>query len=178
MKPARYILPVLLGVLFWSCEDEISADLKVGNLKCEYLTAAVLAKPDPGFSWELASQVNGQLQSAWQVIVSDDTVKIGEGKGNIFVRIVATKLQQYTTRIYDYEGQGDTLKRFAFALAELQVLNKNEVISENCPVSYKDALIKVDREDGYDPDMHLRQKHRPLPCRACPSGKYIVTSEL
>ena len=320
MKPARYILPALLGIFFWSCEDEISSDLKVGNLKCEYLTEAVLAKPDPRFSWELASLVNGQLQSAWQVIVSDDSVKIGEGKGNIwnsgkvkgnetfnikwkksklksfekyywkvkvwdkngkasewsetagfitgafnktdwkaswigvqpeppleypllykhigylssysdnfleekwvqtdlgkisdidriilypafnnilnikdyyfplsyriecssdsetwnilaenesdftgkpkeislpplqarFIKIVATKLQQYTTRIHDYEDQGDTSKRFAFALAELQVLNKNEVISENCPVSYKNALIKVDREDGYDPDM-------------------------
>jgi alpha-L-rhamnosidase len=84
MKPAHYLLPVFLCVLSWSCKEDIPADLKAGNLKCEYLNEAVLAKPDPRFSWELTSQADGQLQSAWQVIVSDDPVKTGEGKGNIW----------------------------------------------------------------------------------------------
>jgi alpha-L-rhamnosidase len=70
-----------------------------------------------------------------------------------FVRFVATKLQRYDQRIYDSEDRGDPDKLYAFSLAELEILNHNQILSTGCQVTYKDALIKLDREDGYDPDM-------------------------
>ncbi|MCP4313623.1 MAG: family 78 glycoside hydrolase catalytic domain [Bacteroidetes bacterium] len=70
-----------------------------------------------------------------------------------YLRFVATELQKYDHRIYDYEDKGDPGKLFAFSLAELQIFGADEVMSQGCKVSYKDALIKIDREDGYDPDM-------------------------
>jgi alpha-L-rhamnosidase len=42
---------------------------------------------------------------------------------------------------------------FAFSLAELEVINDDKIVSLNSEVTYKDALIKIDRENGYDPDM-------------------------
>ena len=70
-----------------------------------------------------------------------------------YVRFTATRLKRYDHRIYDYEDQGDPSKMYAFSLAELEVINGDKVLSKGCKVTYKDALIKIDREDGYDPDM-------------------------
>jgi alpha-L-rhamnosidase len=83
-----------------------------------------------------------------------------------FIRLTATRLRKYDRRIFDYEDQGDTSKMYAFSLAEIEVFGdylepkafcnesyKDLNISGGCKVTYKDALIKVDREDGYDPDM-------------------------
>ena len=48
----------------------------------EYMTEAIVTKSSPRFSWEPVSSVNGQQQTAWQIIVSDDIDKIETGKGN------------------------------------------------------------------------------------------------
>ena len=80
------------------------------------------------------------------------TVTFEKMKGR-FVRFTATKLKKYDNRIFDYDDQGDPSKMYAFSLAELQILNDKNILSSNCKVLYKDALIKVDREDGYDADM-------------------------
>ena len=342
MKLFHYTFPVIFCIFFWSCEENIPSDLKISNLKCEYLNEAVITRPDPRFSWEIVSSINGQYQTGWQLIVSDTEEKIKEGRGNIwnsgkvrsnetinikwknsklksfsryywkvrvwdmngiesewsetavfftgaliktdwkafwigdkpekpleyplpykhigylssytdksrdekwvsidlgkitsfnklilypaynnildivdyyfplayiiesssdketwdliveneakptgkpseieispvqarYIRMAATCLQQYKTRIYDYEDLGDTSKRYAFALAELQVLSNNKIISEKCIVGYKDALIKVDREDGYDPDM-LTDGIKDTP--SYPERRTIPTSPL
>jgi len=312
--------PVL--ILSGSCSDEITSEFNARNLRCEYMTEALVVKSVPRFSWEAVSELNNQYQTAWQIIVSDDIKETENGKGNIwnsgkntgdetfnikwnnlrlqsfkkyywkvriwdregkvsdwsktanfitgslgendwraewigdqpeppleypllykhigylssytdnineekwiqidlgktedidkiilypsynnirkindyyfplayrieisndgnkwetsiekdpeaipegkpvelmlnktrgrYVRFVATKLKQYDHRNYDYEDQGDPTKLFAFSLAEMEVLNGQKIVSSGCKVSYKDALIKVDREDGYDPDM-------------------------
>jgi alpha-L-rhamnosidase len=70
-----------------------------------------------------------------------------------FVRLIVTKLRRYNSRIFDYEDHGDPKKLFAFSLSEMEIINQKQILSSGCKVSYKDALIKVDREDGYDPDM-------------------------
>ena len=313
---------IILLLLFGACTENMTEKISVGNLKCEYMKEAVVAKASPRFSWELSSKVNDQHQTAWQVIVSDNLEKIKSDKGNIwnsgkqkgdvtfgnkykgdklqsfskyywkvrawdkensaskwsetasfitgacdkkdwkahwigdspeppldypllykhigylsaysesdsqekwvqidlgkstsfnsirlypafnnkreiqdyyfplgfrielsddaqhwqknvekkpaplpeggpvnvelgqlqarYVRFVATKLQRYDFRIHDYEDQGDPTRMFAFALAEMQILNNDVNLSAGCKVGYKDALIKMDREDGYDPDM-------------------------
>ena len=88
-----------------------------------------------------------------------------------FIRFVATQLKKYDHRIYDYEDRGDLDRMFAFSLAELEVMNNDVVLSGGCKVTYKDALVKVDREDGYDPEMltdgitntPAYPKRRPIP---------------
>jgi len=48
------------------------------------MQAAVVAKQTPRFSWEIVSAQNGQRQTAWQVIVSDDPKTIETDEGNIW----------------------------------------------------------------------------------------------
>ncbi|MCE5346787.1 MAG: family 78 glycoside hydrolase catalytic domain [Bacteroidales bacterium] len=316
------LLSSLFLLLAGSCSDEITNGIAVSNLKCEYMNKAVISEQSPRLSWELISKLNGQEQTAWQVIVSDNTEEIEAGKGNVwdsgkqkgnetfgiklkgkrlnsftkyywkvrvwdqdgkitgwsetadfitgafdkkewiaswigdrpeppleyplvykhigylssytdrdkeekwvqvdlgktvdfnkillfpsynniknlkdyyfplayrievskdgdkwekcaeknpasspdgkaaeitfnkiqarYVRFTATKLQRYNDRIFDYEDQGDPAKMFALSLAELEVLNDDKLLSVGSAVTCKDALIKIDREDGYDPDM-------------------------
>jgi len=322
MKRISSIISIALLLLSAACKDEINTEFNARNLRCEYMNEAVVSKSSPRFSWEIISAQNGQLQTAWQLILSDQKDMLAEGKGNVwnsgktkgnqsfgikwqgdklesftkyywkvrvwdrdgkvsnwsetaifitgsfdktdwkadwigdhpeppleypllykhigylssytdndseekwvqidlgetkkfnkirafpshnnirelkdyyfplayriemssdgetwelcaendlatapggepveisldevegrYVRFIATKLQQYDHRIYDYEDKGDPEKMFAFSLAELEVVDEDEVLSSACKVSYKDALIKIDREDGYDPDM-------------------------
>lgn len=322
MKHKFITLLVLFLTLSLSCKDDLLTVLSVINPRCEYMNEAVITKPSPRFSWELASTLNSQKQSAWQLIISDNIKDAEAGKGNIwnsrktkgddsfniklkgdklssftkyywrvrvwdqdgkvtqwsdpasfitgafndtewkaewigdepeapldypllykhigylssytdneneekwiqidlgtsvifnkiklypsfnnirdikdyyfppayfieysedgaswekvfeqepaalpggvaseitfnpikgrFVRFVATKLKSYEHRNYDFEDQGDPSKMFAFSLAEMEIINDDKVLSSDSKVSYKDALIKIDREDGYDPDM-------------------------
>ncbi|HBQ83147.1 MAG: hypothetical protein A2X03_17900 [Bacteroidetes bacterium GWA2_40_15] len=335
MKQTLKLTLILLSFSLFSCKDELTTELNVTNLRCEYMNEALIAIQSPRFSWELESSGNGQSQKAWQIIVSSDKKKTETGKGDIWdsgkrkgkqtfgiklpenrlhsfdkyywrvrvwnnenrvtewsetatfitgafeksdwkaewigdepeppleypllykhigylssyaaneneekwvqvdlgksqdfnmirlfpsynnilkiknyyfpvdfrietsndgqiwkkcaeasdhraqgdgpviiifdkstarhIRLTATKLRGYDQRIFDYEDQGDPGKMYAFSLGELEVINdsinsisfcdpgyKKTVLSSGCKVSYKDALIKVDREDGYDPDM-------------------------
>lgn len=70
-----------------------------------------------------------------------------------YVRFTTSKLVEYKHRNHDPVDHGDRSKMFAFSLAELEVIYNNKIVSLNSVVTYKDALIKIDREDGYDPDM-------------------------
>lgn len=98
----------------------------------------------------------------WEQLVSINSAPAPKGKPvehildkaqGRYVRFTATKLVQYEHRNHDPEDHGDRTKLFAFSLAELEVIKDDKIVSLNRDVTYKDALIKIDREDGYDPDM-------------------------
>jgi len=101
-----------------------------------------------GETWELGAERDPALSPGGDPV----DISLDDAQGR-YVRFVATKLQRYDHRIYDYEDKGDPEKMYAFSLAELQVIADDKVLSAGCKVTYKDALIKIDREDGYDPDM-------------------------
>ena len=84
MKWILKMIAVLILSLSASCSDEMTIETTVQNLKCEYMKEAVVAKLSPRFSWEILSTQNGQRQTAWHVIVSDDIKKIEAGKGTIW----------------------------------------------------------------------------------------------
>lgn len=344
MKKTFKTLFALYLFLSVACSNEITTEVTVGNLRCEYMQEAVLAKLSPRFSWELLSTQKVQQQTAWQLIVSNDSEKIETAKGNIWdsgktrgsetfgikysgsklqsftkyywsvrvwdkdgkvsawsepasfitgafnktdwkaqwigdkpekpleypllhkhigylssytdnqfeekwvqvnfeevvsfnkiklypsfnnkkeindyyfplayrievsedekdwkqfvdqkeintpqgkpvefsfdevqgkhVRFIASKLQRYDHRINDHEDHGDKSKMFAFSLAELEIINNGKVLSLACDVNCKDAVIKIDREDGYDPDMLTDGiTNTPLP----PERRLILPSPL
>jgi alpha-L-rhamnosidase len=101
-----------------------------------------------GDTWETVAG----MDPAWTPGGDPVDISLGDVQGR-YLRFVATKLQRYDHRIYDYEDKGDPEKMFAFSLAELDVIGNDKVLSAGCKVTYRDALIKIDREDGYDPDM-------------------------
>ena len=54
-----------------------SSQVKLQNLRCEYRTnPAGIETPTPRLSWELLSSHHNILQSAWRILVSDDTVSL------------------------------------------------------------------------------------------------------
>lgn len=70
-----------------------------------------------------------------------------------YIRLVATQLQQYDHINFNPDDRYNQTKKYAFSLAEMEVVHADEVVSLNATVTYKDALVKIDRENGYDPDM-------------------------
>jgi alpha-L-rhamnosidase len=103
-----------------------------------------------GKTWEKFIQKNDAVEKEGEPSASGTEDKTFRAR---FVRVVASELKKYSSRVYDYEDQGDPSKLYAFSLAEIEIISKNEVLSKGCAVTFKDALIKIDREDGYDPDM-------------------------
>jgi len=100
--------------------------------------------------------------STWYTCVEQNPAVFPQGKAvdfplerrrARFVRFIAGKLQQYDHRIYDFEDRGDPARLYAFSLAEMEIISSGKVVSGGCPVSCKDAVVKLDREDGYDPEM-------------------------
>jgi len=101
-----------------------------------------------GTTWETCAEKNPAISPGGEVYeINFDKVHAR------FVRFVATKLKRYDHRNYDFEDQGDPSKMFAFSLAEMEIGIGDKVLSSGCEVSFKDALVKIDREDGYAPDM-------------------------
>ena len=116
---------------------------------------------EDGSNWKLCMETKSDQMSG-----SGPVLIYFEKCSGRFIRFTATKLIKYDKRIFDYEDQGDPSKLYAFSLAEMEVFSKHMepkelcepgyqdmLISKGCKVSCKDALVKVDREDGYDPDM-------------------------
>ena len=81
MKRISNIITIALLLLSGACTDEITTEFNARNLRCEYMKEAIVSKSSPRFSWELFSTQNGQWQTAWQVLVSDQKEKLEDGKG-------------------------------------------------------------------------------------------------
>jgi len=98
----------------------------------------------------------------WETVIVEIDVSSPKGKpvehilGKVqgrYLRFTATKLKQYDHINYNPNDPNNQTKKFAFSLAEIEVINDQNTISLNSSISCKDALIKIDRENGYDPDM-------------------------
>ena len=116
----------------------------------------------------------------WKCVVDETNAASPKGKpvehsfDNVsarFVRVTASQLKKYDHINFNPDDPGNKSKYYAFSLAEMEVANKSNVVSLNSRVSFKDALVKIDRENGYDPDMICDgitntpepPKRRPIP---------------
>ena len=122
MKAYSFFLILFCLILSGSCAEQLNPEFKVLNLKCEYMVEAVVAKLSPRFSWEITSTENGQEQTAWQLIVSDDLRKLEANNGNIWdsgktkgneifgIKWQGNQLKSFTkyhwkVRVWDHEGK-------------------------------------------------------------------------
>ncbi|MBO9731502.1 MAG: family 78 glycoside hydrolase catalytic domain [Chitinophaga sp.] len=81
----RYILAVVC-LLFVNHVNATGKDsTRVVQLKCEYQKDPLgITNANPYLSWELVSAARGVLQTAWQVLVSDDPDLLQKNTGNIW----------------------------------------------------------------------------------------------
>ena len=66
---------ILISILTGVCSGMMDPEFKAENLACEYMKNALIAIESPRFSWEISSTQNEQIQTAWQLIVSDNLEK-------------------------------------------------------------------------------------------------------
>jgi alpha-L-rhamnosidase len=61
------------------------ADVKVANLRCEYLSAPVgMDNAQPKLSWIMESDARAQCQSAYQVLIASSEEVLNRGKGDLW----------------------------------------------------------------------------------------------
>ena len=79
---ACFILLTVIG----SCSDSsVPGLINPVNLRCEYRVDPIgINTSEPRFSWELSSDVRGQFQSAYEILVSDEMEDLANHKGNLW----------------------------------------------------------------------------------------------
>ena len=125
------------------------ADNNIRQIKDYYFPLAYRIESSvDGQRWEELIVVNEALTPRGKPI--DHSI---EGHHARYIRFVATRLSQHDHINYNPNDRNNRTKKFAFALAELEIINEDQIVSIPSRITYKDALIKIDRENGYDPDM-------------------------
>ena len=67
------VLIAIISVLFLnSCSNNIDSSLTVSQIKCNGFENPVGTGKVPEFSWIIKSSERGQIQTAYQIIVSSD----------------------------------------------------------------------------------------------------------
>jgi len=75
---------VILVAVFVSA-THVFADIKPTELKCEYLVDPQgIDMPDPRFFWQIASDKNDAVQTAYQLIVASSESVLAENTGDVF----------------------------------------------------------------------------------------------
>ena len=73
------VAALLLGISVYA-----QSDLKAVYLRCEYKNNPVTDVPQPRLSWELASAVNSQYQTGYQILVATSVALLEEGKADLW----------------------------------------------------------------------------------------------
>jgi len=64
---------------------QVSAQVKVTNLKCEHLQNPIgLDEPHPRFTWQIQSEQPGYLQEAFQLVLGTNEEEVASGDGNVW----------------------------------------------------------------------------------------------
>jgi alpha-L-rhamnosidase len=78
-----FSLPVILATFCISCDNKNSSGIMPGDLKCEYRINPVgIDNNTPKLSWVLHSDSRSQIQTSYQILVSDSFEKLSENFGN------------------------------------------------------------------------------------------------
>ncbi len=133
---------LLLIIICFSCKENRTCNIKPVNLKCDYLADPVgIDNNNPFLSWELQSVIRNQVQSAYQILVSDKEESLNRNEGNIWdskkvksdqsVHIVynGSSLQSgqrywWKVRVWDKNGKVSDWSRTA--LWEMGLLNPDD----------------------------------------------------
>jgi alpha-L-rhamnosidase len=85
IKMRKAILPLLLLILV-SCIGKVKGNpVNVVNLKCEYSANPVgIDRGNPRLSWNIETHERNWQQSAYQILVTDDSINLNRNRGNIW----------------------------------------------------------------------------------------------
>ncbi len=94
-------LLIIANLFFFSlC---IQAQLKVVNLRCQYLQNPIgVDAPQPALSWELQSAQKNVLQTAYKILVAEDSIELKNGNAGIWN---SNKIQSSASIQVQYAGK-------------------------------------------------------------------------
>lgn len=95
-------LTALFAIILCSNSFALTSDLKPVNLRTEYKTDPVTDAAKPRLSWELISNVRGQAQTAYEIMVSSSPELLATGKGDLWN---SNKISGNTTNQVEYAGK-------------------------------------------------------------------------
>ena len=103
----RILSFILLVSVMFSCSQKQESDLKgviPFDLKCEYQTDPMgIDQINPVLSWKIKSEKRGQIQTAYQLIVSDNKESLEKESGNIWD---SKKIKTNKSENILFEGSG------------------------------------------------------------------------
>jgi len=120
----RFILWGALILTSISCEKP-GNELKLENLKCEYLTNPIgIDTPSPRFVWQIKGDKTEINQSACEIIVGTDSLEVASGKGKHWNSGKIIKTQSLA--IYT----GESLNAFTKYFWSVKIWEKNSIPSK------------------------------------------------
>ncbi|CAN5732509.1 glycoside hydrolase family 78 protein [soil metagenome] len=135
---------IAIAILFVCCSCIVFAEapLQPANLTCEYVNNPIcIDVMSPKLSWILTSIQKNQLQSGYEIIVSDNENEAKKGKGNCWEsgKVLTTKsihisyagkalmpFTKYYWRVKVYDQQGISAEWSAMATFETAMLNQSD----------------------------------------------------
>jgi alpha-L-rhamnosidase len=157
-KQASYILLVLIILSFTEDVSAQSACTPI-NLKCEYLINPLgIDEEHPRLLWQLNDKRRGALQTAYQILVSSDSLQLLKGKANEwnsgkinsnktsnieYKGIPLQSRKKYFWKVIVWDKDGKPSSASSIATFETGIYNlrewKGEWISDSNDVNYKPA---------------------------------------
>ncbi len=102
----RYYFYILFTVLFFltsSCVDKSKQILSIDNLRCDYkINPLGIDVKEPLLSWELTSDLRGQKQTAYRILVASSEQNLKQNKGDIWD---SDKIKSDQTSQISYQGK-------------------------------------------------------------------------
>ncbi|MEW6193791.1 MAG: family 78 glycoside hydrolase catalytic domain [Bacteroidota bacterium] len=103
---SKISLKLILAIVFMinqvSHSKNMESDLKAVYLRCEYKVNPVVDVTNPRLSWVLESNVRGQAQTAYRIIVASSLVQLSPGKADLWD---SQKISGDQTYQIEYKGK-------------------------------------------------------------------------
>ena len=84
MHKSSVIIPIL-ALLFACTDNPVPGGIMPCNLRCEYRTDPMgINTPEPRFSWEFSSDLRAQVQTAYEILVSENPGDLDRDRGTMW----------------------------------------------------------------------------------------------
>lgn len=134
-------LLVLIAVILISC-NKSNTNLKVENLRCEYLTQPIgLDAEQPRFSWFLKSDEANIMQQSYHIYVGVDSTQVANRQGDFWTKNVESGIN-----LIDYDGK--PLQPFTKYYWAVEITNQNGHKSNLGISSFETGMMKTSNWKG------------------------------
>lgn len=142
---------LLIITSFFFSSKNVQGQLQVTNLRCEYSINPIgVETARPHFNWQLQSTQKNVLQTAYKILVSDDSLQLTKAGGNVWN---SNKIQSATSIQIPYAGkQLQTTKKYFW---KVKVWDNKGNVAESAIAFWQMGLLnKTDWSNakwiGYD----------------------------